>query len=680
MQKLFTDNLVKGVKTDDLTLLNTVYHKPVKSPIDGKWSKPQIDLVYKNQTTGRKGVQCIIDPDYEFFELNEDIPYKNHAYDFAKIENVHPVRCKHSDVIKTIAQLVGKEDLFWMNKNNGNYSGNKNFFLEPTIFNADMNISDHYRYRFNKRYTNRIDTPTKMYFDIECDTINMRKDFPELGECPVNTISCIKDGTIYSFITRDKTNPSMVHFEREVFSNPGMVEAEFVQFIKDYVGGDDPDIYQGRLEALNMTELEIKFLFFDTEMETIQAFFDCVNTLQPDFVLAWNMAFDIPTLFERIRVNGFNPADIVCHKDFKNAICDYFVDSEHMNEYEERGDYSNISCYSAYVCQMIQFASRRKGQSAIENYKIDYIGELICGVKKLDYSHICTHIKDFPRANFKMFVLYNIIDTVVQKCIEERVQDVDYLYTNALMFNTRYSKTHRQTIYLSNKRTQSYWDMGYVKGNNANIHETKQAFPGAFVADLNLISNYAREFINKMPLRLFKNLNDFDYTALYPSLYREWNMCKNGLIAQLIFPEAQKYENRLNVEAYNRSNAFAQDYHSRNYIDFGHRWFNLPSYSEMYQGIIDYYSKYIPTGSLYYFNKEYDNTVYVFPERKEKKTVKIPSRTAIEYAREHSPHVIKPYKKFNGDMSTVFDFCSDYIYQNRPDVVLKKQEVGVDKL
>lgn len=679
MQKYFSEDLIKGVKTDNLTIINTVYHKPIKLQ-DGSWRKPQIDLVYKNHDTNKKGVQCIVDPDYEFFVLNDDVPYENHPYDFADKRLVHPVRCKHSDVIKTIAQLVNKEDLFLLNKNNGNYLANRDFFLEPTIFNADMNISDHYRYRFNKRYQNKVDEPTKMYFDIECDTINMRGDFPELGECPVNAISCIIGNRVYSFITRDKTNPSMVAFEQEVINNPGKVENEFVQFIKDYVGGDDPDIYQARLEALFLTDFKIDFVFFDTEIQTMKSFFDCVNTLQPDFVLAWNMAFDIPTLFERIKANGYQPSDIVCHKDFKNPICDYFVDNEHKNEYEERGDYSNISCYSAYVCQMIQFASRRKGQSAIENYKIDYIGELICGVRKLDYSHICTHIKDFPRADFKSFILYNIIDTIVQKCIEERVQDINYLYTNALMFNTRYSKTHRQTIYLSNKRTQSYWDMGYVKGNNANIHESKVSFPGAFVADLNLISNYSREFINKIPLRLFKNLNDFDYSALYPSLYREWNMCKNGMIFQIMPMEPQKYENRLNVEAYNRSNAFAQDYHSHNYIDFAHRWFNLPSYGELYKLIIEFYSKNYANGILNYFDKSHDNTIYIFDTRREKKTVQMPTRTAIEQQNSHKIHDIKPYKKFEGDLNKVYEEYSESIFQNRPDVLIKKQEIGVDIL
>lgn len=679
MQKEMKDDLIRHNVSNNLTIMNTIYHKATKLP-NGKYTEPQMDLVYKDNDTGRKGVQTIMNPEYEFFELNDDVPLTDYPLDFAEKEQVHPVRCKYQDLMKTIAEHTDNKEFYFMNKQNGNYKANKALFLHPKILNADMNINDHYRYRFNKRYDNPITPITKMYFDIECDTVNMKGDFPELGECPVNAISCIFNDMVYSFVLRDTTNPSMVEFENEVTGNPGKVEAEFVEFIKDYVGGDDPDIYDGRLEALNLTNFDIKFQFYNDEMQLIRDFFFVVNTLKPDFVLAWNMGFDTPTIIERIKKNGLDPAQVVCSKDFKNPVCEYVVDYQHYNEYEERGDFSNISGYSAWVCQMIQFASRRKGQSAIENFKIDYIGELICGVKKLDYSHICKNIKDFPRANFKMFILYNIIDTIVQKCIEERVLDIDYLFTNAVMFNTRYSKTHRQSVYLTNKKTQSYWDNGYIKGNNPNIYEEKKPFPGAFVADLNLISNYPREYINEIPLRLFKNLNDFDYSRLYPTLYQQWNMCRNGLIAQLIFPEPQKYENRLNVEAYSRAGAFAQDYHSRNYIDFGHRWFNLPDYKSMVNYVRDYYSQNVSMGVVDYFDKSQDNTIYAFGPRKEKKTLQMPTRTAIAYSKTRPPHHINPYTTFKGDMSKVFIEQSEAMFQNRPDVVVKKQLIGVEKI
>jgi len=506
--QIYNDDLIPNLHTNNVTIMNTIYHKPEKDE-NGKYSDPQIDIIYKNNDTGEKHVYAIGNPDYEYFMLNDDQYESSYPKDFEEKANVHPVRCLCTQILKSIAEQTNNLDFYFENIKNGNYSANKRLLIHPKVFNADMNINDHYRYRFNKRYDNPVIPITKMFFDIECDTINMRGDFPELGECPVNAISCIFGDTVTSFVVRDYSNPSMVEFEKEVNQNKKKVEKEFIDFIQHHVGGNDPDIFEARLKFFELLDFKIDFKFYDSEMECIIDFFKTVNTIKPDFVLAWNMAFDTPTLIERIKKNGFRPEDIVCPKEFVNPKCEYFVDKNH-DEYEERGDYSNISGYSTWVCQMIQFASRRKGQSAIENFKIDYIGELITGVKKLDYSHICKNIKYFPTANFKMFILYNIVDTIVQKCIEQRVQDIEYLFTNAIVFNTRYSKTHRQSIYLSNKRTQAYWDNDFVVGDNSNIYETKKPFSGGFVADLTRINNYAREFINRKPLRLFKNSCDYD--------------------------------------------------------------------------------------------------------------------------------------------------------------------------
>ena len=56
MQKEFNDDLIHNCKTGNLTIMNTIYHKPIKIET-GKssvFTKPQIDIVYKNNTTGKK--------------------------------------------------------------------------------------------------------------------------------------------------------------------------------------------------------------------------------------------------------------------------------------------------------------------------------------------------------------------------------------------------------------------------------------------------------------------------------------------------------------------------------------------------------------------------------------------------------------------------------------------------
>lgn len=596
------ENIISGYNRGaNITIMNTINH-PGHFTEDRKWEGAKLDIIYKDCNTGKKGVEQIDTPMYEYYLLNENEYHVDYNRDFVEKEKVHPVICEHQKLKYDIAEKTGNLEWFKTNKASGNGALNNKVHYHPDVFMSDMNISDHYRFQFDQLYKNEVCPVTKMYFDIECDTINIRGDFPELGEAPVNAISCIMDHTVYAFILRDYDNPLMKKFEDDIKIDGGKsMEAKFVKFIQDYVGGDRPAVYQKRLKALDMEELHIKFGFFDSEIQCIAAFFAMVNKLQPDFVLAWNMGFDTPTLIERIRQCGYNPEDICCHKDFtKNRVAEYVIKYSDLapDDYAERGDYCNISGYSNWMCQLIQFASKRKGQHAIENFKIDYIGQLICGVRKLDYSHLCDSIKDLPRADFETFILYNIVDTIVQKCIEERVQDIDFVFANTIAFNTRYSKVHRQTVFLTNKRIKEFMRLGYVPGNNVNKENEKVKYQGGFVANLELISTYPMDRINNIPVRLFRNLVDFDYKSLYPSIWRQWNMCKNGMIGQMHILGDSRYGNRFGVKDYETDIAFAQDIHAANWLEFGHRWLNLADFETIVDDAKEYLDNHVTEGYM----------------------------------------------------------------------------------
>ena len=58
----------------------------------------------------------------------------------------------------------------------------------------------------------------------------------------------------------------------------------------------------------------------------------------------------------------------------------------------------------------------------------------------------------------------------------------------------------------------------------------------------------------------------------------------------------------------------------------------------------------------------------------------MPTRTAIAYNNNMPRHKVLPYKKFNGDISKVYEEQSVKVFQNRPDVLVKKQLIGVEVL
>lgn len=592
--------MIKGYKEGaNISILNTVYRKGYFDEND-RWQNDKMIILYKDMDTGKKKHAVINEPDYEYYIMKPgveqdhpllfdiqpgDIITDSYMPFFETSDRVIKHTCKYRKLLESIAKDTGNYDIYKYNKEIGDYKSNKKLHDLHCILNSDMNIEDHYRFRFDKLYKNEpIIDLKKAYFDIEVDIENMKGDFPEMGECPINAITYIDDGKqmVYTLLLRDKTNPLIQELEDSV--GPDLYK-ELKDFVTRSVGGPK------KSHKFNLDGLNYRFFFYDEEIQLINDLFILINDNEPDFMLAWNMAFDIPYTIERIRNLGYPPEDLMCHPDYYSdiKIAEYFIDERHKNEYAERGDYYTIMANTIYIDQMIQFASIRKGQSAFPNFKLNTAGEIICDVKKLDYSHITTNLAKLPRLDYKTFVFYNIVDTIVQKCIETTVSDIDYVYNKSHINNVRFAKTHRQTVYLGNRATKNFANDGFIIGNNRNREEPKVPFLGAKVGDPTHNGDRSKLHQNGEVYNLADNLNDFDYKSLYPSIDRENNMAPNTQYGKIIIPQPVfEDENPFNMELYDRGAAYAEDLITHNWIEFNHRWFGLATYREFLQDMMEY--------------------------------------------------------------------------------------------
>ena len=562
----------------NITLLNTIYLKPQKDE-DGKYGSDYMYIIYRDMNTGEKKFELIKDPKYTFFVTNNDVPVPHNKL-FIEKSKVHPVTCKFRDLKLTMAEVTNNKDWFFDNLRTGNYKNNDKLFNLPSVFMADMNIEDYYRFEFDREYQNVPFKPSKLYFDIETDIINMEGDFPEPGECPVNACTIVDDDNhkIYVLLLENYDNPLIEEFKKEA-NLPNQLK----DFVRSSVGGWKEEVRFG------LDKFEYKLAFFNKEINLIRTIFNIINKIEPDFALAWNIAFDLPYLIARCYRLGYNPKSIICHPDMEQQYCDYFIDRR-ADKFEQRGDYATITCKTVYLDQLITFASRRKGQRAISSFKLDNVGYLMAGVHKLDYSHITTSIAKLPYLDYKTFVFYNCMDTIVQLCIEHKVQDIDFVYTKSIAANTRYAKIHRQTTYLINIGVKKFWDDGYIMGNNINKNNQKEGFAGAFVADPTLISHKPKMKINGSPINIVHNADDFDYARMYPSAMDENNMAPNTMHGKILFSEKiDKKENRFNNPYFDRSTWFVEDLVGKHVLDFCSRYLHLPTYVELFDDIIKYY-------------------------------------------------------------------------------------------
>jgi DNA polymerase elongation subunit (family B) len=572
----------------NITIMNTFYQYPVYQ--DGKkLSDDFIVLVYKDLDTMQNHKIIIFKPDYIFYMIKEGEEIPDYNKLFIERDKVEPITVPFRDLEKKIAEYTNHKDYYDMCIANRDKQGLQKLHTDPSVFFSDVNIEDHYRFRFANTYQNEVCALHKSFFDIEVDGIHSANDFVQMGECPINCISFMDDSLnkIYTLILRDDNNPLIAKFEQEIASKK-ISTKDIRDFITDSVGGP----YYAK--KYNLLDVTFEITFFDNEIDLISSLFNIIHTLSPDFVEGWNSSdFDLTYIIERIKVLGYDPADVMCDRSWDIKIVKNYVDMRHKNELPERGDYTFISGTPIFMDQMIQYASRRKAKfGSFNSFKLDDIGLKEAKVHKLDYHHITDSVLKLPYLDFKTFVFYNMMDVVVQHCIELQTQDLEYIFTKCIVNNTIYRKGHRQTIYLINRMAADWYKMGYIIGNNNNRNNPQpMKFKGAIVMNPLNTNDYSKQKINGHPIWVVDNLIDFDFSSLYPSLMLEFNIAPNTQIGKIDIPEqVHSKENPYMEEGYNRGGEFVDNLTCDYTLEFAHRWLGLASYQEMLDDIDEYFT------------------------------------------------------------------------------------------
>ncbi len=497
-------------KGSDLTIMNTYYQYPKFDPeTHKKVSDDFIILVYKDNKTGETKHKTIFKPDYTYYKLNDNIEPTDYPLLFIEKDKVHPISVPFTQLEASIAKETGNEEFYKANLFNHNREENKKLHVCTNIFFSDANIESHYRFRFDQLYTNEPPISLKKgYLDIEIDNKYSCEELGDPSDSPINCVSFFDDNInkVYTFLLRNPKNPLIADFENKI-KNKEFGFKEIHKFIVEAVGGEKKAI------DYNIINTTYDIRFYDNEIDLLIDLFTTIHKAKLDIVGTWNgSAFDISFIIKRIYYLGCDPAEIMCDRSWEIKIVANVVDTRNINSPAERGDYTFISGNTLFLDQYIQYASRRKSKiGSYASLKLDAIGELEAGVRKLDYSHITHNISDLPYLDFITFTLYNIMDVVVLKCIEAVTSDFDYITSKCIINNTPYNKGHRQTSYLINRMAKDWFNKGYVMGNNKNKWNAKPPkFIGALVHDPLKTNNYVKLCIKGRPINVIDNMQDYD--------------------------------------------------------------------------------------------------------------------------------------------------------------------------
>lgn len=572
----------------NLTLLNVIYKFKSKNEKTNKWDPDYAMLLYKDNNTGEKKYEVIQEPEYTWYLLKPEFQASNNEHS-RDLKDLIPITCKYNELTKSIAESTGNKDLFYDNLKSGNPQLNKMFFAHPRVFGADRPIRNYLMTEFAKTYENPIIPVDMIFLDIESDIIDCISDNINVGEGIVNLVSmyCTKTKTMYCFILRNSLNPQIAELEYNLKYNWIKYKNKYTEFIKEQMGEE-------KIKKYGMENAELSVGFFDTEAELIITVFDIIKKLDCEFLSGWNLIwYDLRQLIERLKINGIDPLDVVPDQSIYPRLCNVRIDERNLNEPQERTDLVEISFKTVVLDQEIIFASRRKNESAIESYSLDFVGELTTGMRKLDYHEITTNIAKFPYINFELFWWYNIEDVLMLAGIESETDDIKFTFNNSLEMRTPYDKIYRQTVFLAAKAAEFYeLYENCIMGENINKFGKKpnEKFPGAYVASPALLSDKNKVKLNSRAINKFNNTNDFDYKSLYPSLLKEFNMSPSTLIGMIQFDKPPYQDPQyLTLKP---GGTMIENLASYNFIEFCHRWLNMANVEEMLLDLQEYFENY----------------------------------------------------------------------------------------
>lgn len=572
-------------------------------------------IIWKDLLTNKKYMQAIPEPKMDiYFEKNE---LRTHRYNknYERIENLEKRTVKFKDIPFAIADDMGEEGKRFLSNvfQTRNYAALKNLYLYPYVYGADYDAVSWYRVQWVQTLDNQI--PKKLnkgFLDIEVDGFET-PGMPNPRTCPINAITLIDDSekTVYTFILTDrefipKNTLNMTDAEknveiqrREMYQKMHEAQHYMMEHPEELVD----ELHNMFDESYGV--LDYKLYFYSDERKMLVHFFQLINTLKLDIIGIWNISFDIPYIINRLEALGLDPKEVMSHPDFPVKKCYFKADTRNF-DIKNKSDSFHLTSYTVFVDQMELYAQIRKGGSELRSYRLNVIANKELKDSKLDYSED-GNIKTLPYTNFKLFIIYNIKDVLLQYGIEHRTGDFDTLYVSSYKNATPYDKVFKQTVKLRNVQYIWFLNQGLIPGENINIYNTApeneisdedededDEFEGALVADPRYNGYVGLHLYGRPTNNVFGNAVDFDMSAFYPSSIDAMNIDASTLIFKTIMDMSQysicggDLPFRGITGAYfdedsDGAKECIDNFQTKNYMTTGTKWFNMPDIHEVYE-------------------------------------------------------------------------------------------------
>jgi DNA polymerase elongation subunit (family B) len=148
-----------------------------------------------------------------------------------------------------------------------------------------------------------------------------------------------------------------------------------------------------------------------------------------------------------------------------------------------------------------------KPYKVVENYKLDYIANLVLGTTKL-HSEYATMME--AQQDVENFTKYNIIDTILVKLIEDKLGLLDVAFAISKFAKVDVSKVFSAVFITETLMCREFLERGLYMANDRRELEEDATYDGAYVA--------------KPEPGYYKYVSCFDFASMYPNIQIQFNI------------------------------------------------------------------------------------------------------------------------------------------------------------
>lgn len=241
---------------------------------------------------------------------------------------------------------------------------------------------------------------------------------------------------------------------------------------------------------------KFKYIKYKDELDLLNSFF---IKIVPSFGLltGWNfIKFDWTYLRNRYKKLGGNPA--------------VASPTNTMNYKETLPSHVAIIDYAAI------FSKHDRSIKVKENNTLDFVAENVLGINKVFHSE---SLNELYEKDFKRFVWYNVVDSILVHQIDEKIRILDLLFTISNICKISIYQADMPTIIGDALLSAGYKDRDMVITKGFSKPDEKQSYEGAYV---------------KKPIPGYYDwVAAFDFASLYPTTMRQFNISPEAYVEQI---------------------------------------------------------------------------------------------------------------------------------------------------